>query len=75
MWFQEALSLTEFELMELLDVGMARVTSAVAHISEIVSPPTRTVRIIATCKTHHSIFTETELEMWVTVVVFCRPCH
>lgn len=39
---KEALSLTEFELMELLDVGMARVTSAVAHISEIVSPPTQT---------------------------------
>ncbi|XP_057999190.1 DNA repair protein RAD51 homolog 2 isoform X2 [Hevea brasiliensis] len=39
---KEALSLTEFELMELLDVGMADVTSAVAHISAVVSPPYQT---------------------------------
>ncbi|KAK9279092.1 hypothetical protein L1049_012767 [Liquidambar formosana] len=36
---KDALSLTEFELMELLDVGLSEVTSAVAHISEIVCPP------------------------------------
>lgn len=40
---QDALSLTEFELMELLDVGMAEVTSALAHISELVCPPCQTV--------------------------------
>ncbi|KAK4606257.1 hypothetical protein RGQ29_000497 [Quercus rubra] len=39
---KDALSLTEFELMELLDVGLAQVTSAVAHISEIVCPPCQT---------------------------------
>ncbi|TYK14345.1 DNA repair protein RAD51-like protein 2 isoform X1 [Cucumis melo var. makuwa] len=38
----EALSLTEFELMELLDVGLSDVASAVAHISEIASPPYQT---------------------------------
>jgi hypothetical protein len=43
---QEALSLTEFELMEFLDVGLAEVTSAVAHISEIVCPPYQTVSIM-----------------------------
>ncbi|KAF5447077.1 hypothetical protein F2P56_032656 [Juglans regia] len=36
---KDALSLTEFQLMELLDVGWAEVTSAVAHISAIVCPP------------------------------------
>ena len=40
---KEALSLTKFELMELLDVGMARVTFVVAHINEIVSPLMQTV--------------------------------
>ncbi|XP_035540884.1 DNA repair protein RAD51 homolog 2 isoform X2 [Juglans regia] len=39
MIMQDALSLTEFQLMELLDVGWAEVTSAVAHISAIVCPP------------------------------------
>lgn len=43
--FQEALSLTEFELMEVLDVGLAEVTSAIARISEITCPPYQTVRI------------------------------
>lgn len=42
---QDALSLTEFELMEFLDVGLAEVASAVAHISEIVCPPYQTVSI------------------------------
>lgn len=37
------MSLTDFELMELLDVGMAEVTSAMAHISEVVCPPCQTV--------------------------------
>ncbi|KAL6203127.1 hypothetical protein ACLB2K_026830 [Fragaria x ananassa] len=40
---KEALSLTEFELMELLDVSMAQVTSAIARISEITCPPYQTV--------------------------------
>lgn len=35
--------MTELELMELLDVGLAEVTNAVTHISEIVSPPYQTV--------------------------------
>ncbi|KAG6605511.1 DNA repair protein RAD51-like 2, partial [Cucurbita argyrosperma subsp. sororia] len=39
---KEALSLTEFELMELLDVGLLEVASAVAHIIEIASPPYQT---------------------------------
>ncbi|XP_050883784.1 DNA repair protein RAD51 homolog 2 isoform X3 [Lathyrus oleraceus] len=39
---KDALSLTEFELMELLDVGMAEVASAMAHISEVVCPPCQT---------------------------------
>lgn len=41
--FQEVLSLTEFELMQLLDVGLAEVASAVARISEIACPPYQTV--------------------------------
>ncbi|KAL5581162.1 hypothetical protein UlMin_013604 [Ulmus minor] len=40
---EEALSLTEFELMQLLDVGMAEVSAAVARISEITCPPYQTV--------------------------------
>ncbi|KAF3453191.1 hypothetical protein FNV43_RR05527 [Rhamnella rubrinervis] len=40
---KEALSLTEFELMQLLDVGLADVASAVARISEIACPPYQTV--------------------------------
>ena len=42
---QDALSLTEFELMELLDVGLVEVKSAIAHISEVVCPPCQTVDI------------------------------
>ncbi|WMV56373.1 hypothetical protein MTR67_049758 [Solanum verrucosum] len=38
----DVFSLTEFELMELLDVDLAVVTSAVAHISEITCPPYQT---------------------------------
>nr|GEU75519.1 pentatricopeptide repeat-containing protein At2g02750 [Tanacetum cinerariifolium] len=41
---KDALSLTEFELMELLDADLADVTLAVALISEIVSPPYQTVQ-------------------------------
>ncbi|KAL4587609.1 hypothetical protein LXL04_000481 [Taraxacum kok-saghyz] len=41
---KDALSLTEFELMELLDVSLPQVTLAVALISEIASPPYQTVR-------------------------------
>ncbi|XP_050905330.1 DNA repair protein RAD51 homolog 2 isoform X2 [Lathyrus oleraceus] len=42
----DALSLTEFELMELLDVGMAEVASAMAHISEVVCPPCQTALLL-----------------------------
>nr|XP_043612118.1 DNA repair protein RAD51 homolog 2 [Erigeron canadensis] len=41
---KDALSLTEFELMELLDVGLAEVTFAIALISEVASPPYQTVQ-------------------------------
>ncbi|KAK4483142.1 hypothetical protein RD792_010322 [Penstemon davidsonii] len=39
---KDALSLSEFELMELLDVGLEEVTRAVAHISEFACPPYQT---------------------------------
>ncbi|KAL7085083.1 hypothetical protein ACP275_14G260700 [Erythranthe tilingii] len=39
---KDALSRSEFELMELLDVGLEEVTIAVAHISEIACPPNQT---------------------------------
>lgn len=39
---KDALSLTEFELMELLDVGLEQVSMAVAHISEMSCPPFQT---------------------------------
>ncbi|KAJ9543819.1 hypothetical protein OSB04_023526 [Centaurea solstitialis] len=41
---KDALSLTEFELMELLDVSLAEVMCAVTLISEIASPPYQTVQ-------------------------------
>lgn len=43
---KDALSLTEFELMELLDVGLAEVASAVAQISEIACPPYQTALLL-----------------------------
>ncbi|CAN4119938.1 unnamed protein product [Withania somnifera] len=42
---RDVFSLTEFELMELLDVDLAVVTSALAHISEITCPPYQTMQI------------------------------
>ncbi|XP_057509566.1 DNA repair protein RAD51 homolog 2 isoform X1 [Actinidia eriantha] len=39
---KDVLSLTEFEMMELLDVGFAEITSAVARVSEIACPPYQT---------------------------------
>ncbi|KAJ8551821.1 hypothetical protein K7X08_028264 [Anisodus acutangulus] len=39
---KDVFSLIEFELMELLDVDLAVVTAAVAHISEITCPPYQT---------------------------------
>ncbi|XP_073134197.1 DNA repair protein RAD51 homolog 2 isoform X2 [Henckelia pumila] len=39
---KDALSLSEFELMELLDVGLEEVTRALTHISEISCPPYQT---------------------------------
>lgn len=44
--FQDVLSLTEFELMELLDVGLSEVAYAVAYISEITCPPYQTVSLL-----------------------------
>ncbi|XP_071720443.1 DNA repair protein RAD51 homolog 2-like isoform X2 [Rutidosis leptorrhynchoides] len=43
---KDALSLTEFELMELLDVSLSEVTFAVSLISQIASPPCQTVQSI-----------------------------
>ncbi|XP_061352043.1 DNA repair protein RAD51 homolog 2 [Gastrolobium bilobum] len=43
---KDALSHTEFELMQLLDVGMSEVTSAMAHISEVVCPPCQTALLL-----------------------------
>ncbi|KAJ0084959.1 hypothetical protein Patl1_30797 [Pistacia atlantica] len=43
---KDALSLTEFELMELLDVSLSEVRSALAHISQIVSPPYQTALLL-----------------------------
>ncbi|KAL5549159.1 hypothetical protein UlMin_004390 [Ulmus minor] len=40
---REVLSLTEFKLMQLLDVGMEEVSATVARISEITCPPYQTV--------------------------------
>ncbi|XP_047312038.1 DNA repair protein RAD51 homolog 2 [Impatiens glandulifera] len=39
---KDVLSRTEYELMEILDMDLAQVTSAVAHISEIACPPFHT---------------------------------
>ncbi|KAL0670709.1 hypothetical protein Bca4012_033413 [Brassica carinata] len=41
---KDALSMTEFELMELLDVGMKEIQSAVRLISEAASPPCQSAR-------------------------------
>jgi len=35
--------MTEFELMELLDVGMKEIRSAISFISEATSPPCQSV--------------------------------
>ncbi|KAH1207819.1 DNA repair protein RAD51 2 [Glycine max] len=43
---KDALSHTEFELMELLDVGKEEVTSAMAHVSEVVCPPCQTALLL-----------------------------
>ncbi|KAJ0458217.1 putative ATP diphosphatase [Helianthus annuus] len=43
---KDALSLTEFELMELLDVDLAQVKSALALISEMTSPRYQTVQTL-----------------------------
>ncbi|AEC08141.1 DNA repair protein RAD51 2 [Arabidopsis thaliana] len=41
---KDALSMTEFELMELLDVGMKEIRSAISFISEATSPPCQSAR-------------------------------
>ncbi|KAL9322812.1 hypothetical protein ACSQ67_010865 [Phaseolus vulgaris] len=43
---KDALSHTEFELMELLDVDKEEVTSAMAHVSEVVCPPCQTALLL-----------------------------
>ncbi|XP_037495171.1 DNA repair protein RAD51 homolog 2 isoform X2 [Jatropha curcas] len=53
---KDALSLTEFELMELLDVALADVKSAVAHISAIVSPPYQTALYLMEQRLQHEQF-------------------
>lgn len=40
------MSLTELELMKLLDVELSEVRSALALMSEIVCPPYQTVRVL-----------------------------
>ncbi|PIA38706.1 hypothetical protein AQUCO_02700134v1 [Aquilegia coerulea] len=50
---KDALSMTEFELMELLDVGLAEVISAVAHISEITCPPFQTAHSLMEDRVHN----------------------
>ncbi|XP_068668157.1 DNA repair protein RAD51 homolog 2 isoform X4 [Aristolochia californica] len=49
---KDALSLTEFELMELLDVGLEEVKSAVAQISEIACPPCQTALLLLENRLH-----------------------
>ncbi|KAF5727420.1 DNA repair protein RAD51 2 isoform X1 [Tripterygium wilfordii] len=53
---KDALSLTEFDLMELLDVRFADVTSAIAHISEITCPPYQTALSLMEGQIHHELF-------------------
>ncbi|XP_012838187.1 PREDICTED: DNA repair protein RAD51 homolog 2-like [Erythranthe guttata] len=64
---KDALSRSEFELMELLDVGLEEVIVAVAHISEIACPPNQTVTVLwmkfwecdfDSCFSHHIDFAE-----------------
>nr|XP_027087035.1 DNA repair protein RAD51 homolog 2-like isoform X2 [Coffea arabica]XP_027087041.1 DNA repair protein RAD51 homolog 2-like isoform X2 [Coffea arabica] len=50
---KDALSLTEFELMELLDVGLAEVTTAVSSISEISCPPYQTALSLLEQRMHN----------------------
>ncbi|XP_054812760.1 DNA repair protein RAD51 homolog 2 isoform X2 [Prosopis cineraria] len=50
---KDALSLTELELMELLDVGLAEVICAVAHISEAVCPPCHTALYLMEHRVEH----------------------
>ncbi|XP_058110083.1 DNA repair protein RAD51 homolog 2 isoform X2 [Magnolia sinica] len=50
---KDALSYTEFELMELLDVGLAEVTSAVAQISEVTCPSYQTALLLMEDRLHN----------------------
>lgn len=45
--------MTEFELMELLGVGLKEVSLAVDHISKMASPPQQTVRIYTNSQAPH----------------------
>ncbi|KAJ4831944.1 DNA repair protein RAD51 [Turnera subulata] len=53
---KDALSLTEFELMELLDVGLEDVKSAIAHISATVSPPCQTALLLMENRLQNELF-------------------
>ncbi|KAH6836555.1 DNA repair family protein [Perilla frutescens var. hirtella] len=50
---KDALSLSEFELMELLDVGLEEVMMAVGHISEIACPPYQTALSLLEQRNHN----------------------
>ncbi|XP_052186084.1 DNA repair protein RAD51 homolog 2 isoform X2 [Diospyros lotus] len=54
---KDVLSLTEFELMELLDVGLAEVTLAVAQVSAIACPPCQTVLSLLEQRVQDEYFT------------------
>ncbi|XP_051142388.1 DNA repair protein RAD51 homolog 2 isoform X2 [Andrographis paniculata] len=54
---KDALSLSEFELMELLDMGLEEVALAVAHISEISCPPYQTALSLLDQKNQNEHFT------------------
>ncbi|XP_047967795.1 DNA repair protein RAD51 homolog 2 isoform X1 [Salvia hispanica] len=50
---KDALSLSEFELMELMDVGLEEVMAAVGHISEISCPPYQTALSLLEQRNHN----------------------
>lgn len=59
---QYAICSLEFDLMELLDVGLKEVISAVARISEIVCPPYQTVSVFPHIKLLKCLLTNKPLK-------------
>ncbi|CAH9075073.1 unnamed protein product [Cuscuta europaea] len=53
---KDALSLTEFELMDLLDLNLSEVISAIGHISEIACPPYQTALSLLELRTENESF-------------------